>query len=504
MNKRELHKKLTSTGSLLRIIRIAVSVAMLAAMTLLLTTLNASLALRLGWVAELQIAPLALSASMTTLAAWLIVTLLFGRVYCSSVCPLGTMQDAFSRLRRINREQKQKHPFHFSPPKNVLRYSIAGVVLAALLIGISVFISLLDPYSAYGRIASDILRPAVELLAGKEVIVSSALAFLIALATLTGVGCAAYFSGRAYCNTVCPVGSLLSIFSRYSVFHFDIDTDLCVNCRKCEHSCKAQCINLNDHVVDGSRCVACFNCVDACEVNAIRYTHKRKRLSIPMMQRIETAAPTASVAAPAPPEPVKIDRRKFLATGILAAATPLLSTVSGMTSAAEELTSGKRRMKRTHPVVPPGRHSFTLYLERCTGCGLCVAQCPGNCLTPSTNELGWARLLHPVMDYERGKCLYDCTLCTELCPTNALQPLTEDEKHIFIIGHARVAPENCIGCGSCAYNCPKRAISMTEDKDNPGGRRTASVDTSKCIGCGVCENVCPAKPFKAIIVDGII
>ncbi len=101
-----------------------------------------------------------------------------------------------------------------------------------------------------------------------------------------------------------------------------------MNCRKCEKVCKSECINLNDHVVDGSRCVACFNCVDACDSDAIRYTTRRKKLALPMMQRIESA-PSATMSQPSSPAaPVKIDRRKFLATGAVIAATPAIAALA--------------------------------------------------------------------------------------------------------------------------------------------------------------------------------
>ena len=78
--------------------------------------------------------------------------------------------------------------------------------------------------------------------------------------------------------------------SRFSILQMDIDTDLCINCRKCEDVCKGQCIDLTDHVVDGSRCVNCFDCVDICPNRAIRYTTRRHRLSTPLMQRVSGLA----------------------------------------------------------------------------------------------------------------------------------------------------------------------------------------------------------------------
>lgn len=508
--KAKRHKRLFP-GRILKRIRVAVSLAMLAVVTLLVTTLEARIALALDPAAHLQLMPLALAGAGTAVALWLAVTIIFGRLYCSTVCPMGTLQDIFSHLRHMTRRSRMRHPFHYSAPRNRFRYAFLTVVAGCAIVGVAVIPTLFDPYSAYGRICSELLQPIVRWGEGAPVFVASWLAFGIAAATLAAVAWFSFRHGRIICNTVCPVGSSLSIFSRYSLFHFDIDTDLCINCRQCERACKAECISMADHVVDGSRCVACFNCVDVCDTHAISYTFRRKRLSLPLMQRVESA-PTPMTASPSEPrvkddsKPVRIDRRKFLATGLLVAATPAIGAVSRGTNRIAALTTGGKPLERTRPVVPPGRRNMADFLEKCTGCGLCVAHCPAKVLRPSSNELGWLHMLHPIMDFERSYCRYNCTRCTELCPTGALLPLTPEEKHIFIIGHARVEAANCIGCGLCSTRCPRHAITMTvRPEGGPGSSlMLASVDTSLCIGCGACEYICPATPVKAIVVNGIV
>lgn len=530
MKRTRQHRPFTP-GRILRPARIVISLLFLALCCLLFASANARIALALGWVARIQIIPLALSTALTAVGVWLVATLVFGRVYCSSVCPMGALQDFAAWIPRRRRKWKRRHPYHFTPANNRLRYLSLLTILGCFLCGLSAVPSLLDPFAGFGRIASELALPVVEAIGGKEVVVGSLTAFLTATATLAGIATASWKRGRLFCNTLCPAGNLLSLPARYSLFHFDIDTDRCVNCRACEHVCKAQCISMDDHTVDSSRCVVCFNCIDICREDAIRYTTTRKRLSIPMLQRVETApnsalsTPEAAGAGkqasktetgpqqqPSASTAVKIDRRQFLATGLLVAATPALTAIAGAADKGAYTGSGRRQLRPIHYVAPPGRKSMSDFLDKCTGCGLCVAHCPTHALKPSSNQFGWIHALRPAMDYDRGSCLYDCTLCTRLCPTGALTTLTTDEKHIFIIGHARVEPANCIGCGKCVRACPRHAISMKPRQTTPAeagnnshtSRRVASVDTSGCIGCGACQNICPARPYKAIIVDGII
>lgn len=492
-------KGTSAAGVWLKRARVAVSLAMLALCCVLFTSLTAEIALSLDWVARLQLVPLTLAGCTSALIAWVALTMVFGRLYCSWFCPMGAMQDIFARLRRLTKKQAFRHRYSYSRPKNLLRYIWLGIVVASVCVGVGVLLSLFDPYSAFGRIISQLVKPLWGALWGNPVAVSSVAAFAIALLTLFGIGAVAAWRGRLYCNTFCPVGSSLSVLSRNSLFHFDIDTDLCVNCGACGRVCKSECIDQNDHVVDGSRCVMCFNCVSVCNEKAIRYTTNRKKLSIPLMQRVER--PAASSAA------VKIDRRKFMAAGLMLAAAPALDAVAGKLEGA---AMGAKGAIPCRPVAPPGRRSMKEFLERCTGCGLCVSHCPQHVLKPSAGQLGWRHMLHPVMDYNRSYCLYDCTLCTEVCPTEALQPLTVDEKHIFIIGHAKTEWANCVGCGMCANSCPRKAIRMVSRPDGipvPSGAMSGLVpvvDPALCIGCGACQSRCPATPVKAIAVDGII
>lgn len=500
------HGRRLTAGGALRYFRIAAGALMLAAITMLLTASGASLVLSLRWAAKIQIVPLAISGAVAGLVIQALIALIFGRIYCSTICPLGVAQDVAAWRPGAMRNLRRR----YSAPRTALRWAFLGVAVAAAVCSLTMVTALLDPYSTFARFATLWLRPVVAAASGAPVVGGSWLAAAIALAVMAAVMTAARRTGRTVCNTICPAGTFLGFFSRYAILHFDIDTDLCTNCRKCEHVCKGHCIDLADHVVDGSRCVVCFDCTAVCPDGAIRYTTRRKRLSLPMMQRVNAAAPTPA-SAPAEPSatsaptsepesaPVKISRRKFMATGLILASTPLLTRAEDALRTLD--TAAGRASRSTVPVSPPGRRSLKAFHTDCTACGLCIGHCPGGVLRPAGGEYGWRYTMQPLLDFDRGHCLYDCTLCTELCPTGALEPLTAGEKHIFIIGHARVDADLCIGCGACSRACPRQVIAMT----HPAGRkgRLAVVADHGCIGCGACRAICPVKPVKAIVINGV-
>lgn len=296
----------------LRISRIVISLAALAAATSGLACYGMWWGFLAAWMEKIQLIPAALAFSLTIFVGWLAVTLVFGRIYCSTVCPLGTLQDTVARLVRLGRYNPRRD-YHYSPPLNRLRYICLIVVLACLMGGWLPYLSdLLRPWPTFRRIAVDCIRPlwgegvnaASELghMTGLwdfppvTIGMATAIGTIVAAVTLALICGVAAKNGRTICNTLCPAGTTLGLISRFAIFQIDIDTDKCIQCRKCEHVCKASCIDLTDHVVDGSRCVDCFDCINVCPNDAIHYTARRKQLSIPMMQRLNdrrAAAPTA-------------------------------------------------------------------------------------------------------------------------------------------------------------------------------------------------------------------
>lgn len=452
---------------------------------------------------RMQLLAAVLAGSAAWLLLWAAVTMAVGRIYCSTACPMGALMDAVARLRmawergaRLRKGLRGVRPYRWRPPSVRGRYSVLAVVVLCMALGFSVVPAIMDPYSAYARMVVAVCRPlGVSLLSGA-----------LAAATLVAVAATAWRNGRYLCNTWCPVGSALSLVSRRSVWHMDVNTDLCVHCLRCVDACKAQCINPADMTVDTARCVVCFNCADVCEPGAMTFRRGQHRLVTPLMQRADAPRAAApSLDAQAPSAPVRMDRRRFLKTGIVAAAAGAAAMAARRpVAAAHSAPWDPAPLQALNAPMPPGFVSRSGFLRRCTACGACVAACPTGVIRPSTREYGLQHAMAATMHYGASACLTDCAACTQVCAAGALVPLTLAEKRRFVVGKARIRLQNCLAygrgktCGRCARRCPTGAITM----QMIDGRRGPVADLEKCIGCGRCVAACPSTPYKAIVIEG--
>ncbi len=278
-------------GHILRAARIVAAVAVWVTATYTLVSYAQTLPVLAGWIARIQFFHAAMAFSLSTIVVWLIATLVFGRVYCSAACPLGVFQDVVARLTRLGRYGRRRQ-YHYSPPLNRWRNTSLCLIMVSILLGLSVVAVFADPWSVYSRACTFLVKPVWGLVLDAmssqpvKIVTASVLGTIVAAVSIVAVGVLAARNGRTFCNSLCPVGTTLGYVSRYSIFHIDINTDKCIQCRRCEHVCKASCIDLTSHVVDSSRCVNCFDCLPVCPNDAIHYTWARHQLSIPMMQRI--------------------------------------------------------------------------------------------------------------------------------------------------------------------------------------------------------------------------
>lgn len=533
---------------MLRKIRIVLAAVFWTCITLLFLDFTGTLHAWLGWMAKIQFLPALLALNFGVVIGLVVLTLLFGRVYCSVICPLGVFQDIISWAHGKTKK-KNRFRFSHSPAKNWLRNIVLVLFTVALVAGASQAAALIAPYSAYGRIVSNLFAPVYQwgnnILAyfaerlgsyafyPHEVWLKSIPTFIIAAVTFAIIFILAWKGGRTYCNTICPVGTVLGKLSRFSMFAPVIDESKCRACGLCGRQCKASCIDMKAHEIDYSRCVACMDCIETCHEGAIRYTlrhrtekHGMTSANVSTSRDIKMDG-THNRAEKKKGDNVDVDkgRRAFMTSALIATTGAALKAQEMKVDGGLAEVFPKKAPKRQTSISPAGSLSLRHFTQHCTACQLCVSVCPNQVLRPST---ALHTLMQPEMSYEKGYCRPECTKCSEVCPAGAISPISREEKSSIQIGHAVLDYQLClpftedVHCGNCARHCPAGAISMVrkdgiEEPDtgkarpngmHSGGKacrgnvRIPVVNTERCIGCGACENLCPAKPVSAIHIEG--
>ena len=514
---------------MLRKIRITLAAIFYLCVTLLFLDFTGTIHAWLGWMAKIQFLPAALAANVLVIAGLVVLTLLFGRVYCSVICPLGVMQDVISWCRG-KLKKKNKFRFSYSPAKNWLRYGMLVLFIVALVLGIHSLVALVAPYSAYGRIASNLLAPIYQ--CGNNIMawiaervdsysfyrvdvwIKSLPTFIIAAVSFIVIFVLAWKNGRTWCNTVCPVGTTLGFLSRFSLFAPVINTDKCNSCGLCGKSCKASCINTKEHKIDYSRCVACLDCISNCKHGAIHYAYRYRsldKLEMTGKGKLEMTEKgklemTEKGEIEKTEKSTDQGRRAFLTTSVMVATAATIKAQEMKVDGGLAPISNATKPCRNTPIVPAGAKSLKNFSDHCTACQLCVSVCPNQVLRPSTDL---ETLMQPEMSYERGYCRPECTKCSQVCPAGAIKPISKEEKSSIQIGHAVVNLDLCVvntddvKCGNCARHCPVGAIKLVrKNKDDKNSLSIPTVNEERCIGCGACENLCPARPVAAIHVEG--
>lgn len=495
---------------MLRKIRVMAAALCFTLVTLLFLDFTGTAHAWFGWLAKIQFLPAVLALNVAVVLCLVLLTLFFGRVYCSVICPLGVWQDIVNWVSA--RRKGKKARFSYAEEKKAVRYGVLALFVVLMIAGLNSIAILVAPYSAWGRIAGSLFAPVWacgnNLLAyvaeransyafyEVDVWLKSAPVLVVAIVSLLVVSVLAWKGGRTYCNTICPVGTVLGLISRFAVFKPVINTDACVNCGLCGKKCKAQAIDTKNHTIDYSRCVMCMDCLENCNKSALLL-----KAGMPSLKAAAQANASESKQECGAPE--NAGRRAFLVGAGVALAAAAQAQKNKKVDGGLAVIEDKEIPERNTPILPPGAFSAKHFAQHCTGCQLCVQACPNGVLRPSN---GLMTLMQPEMQYDRGYCRPECTKCGEVCPTGAIKPITRAEKSSTQIGHAVWVKKNCVvltddvDCGNCARHCPNGAILMVESKD--GGRKIPVVNTERCIGCGACENLCPSRPFSAIYVEG--
>lgn len=488
---------------MLRKLRITAAFILFTGLTLLFLDFTGTIHAYLGWMAKIQFLPALLASNLFVIVSILLFTILFGRLYCSIICPLGIFQDIVAWIT----ERRKKNRYSFKKNRKWLRYGIATAFIILLIFGFSSIAFVIAPYSIYGKIASNIFSPIYTLINNAlayfakrmdsyafysvEVYIKSLPAFIIAVLYFILISMSAVLFGRGYCNTVCPIGAILSVFAKKSLLkpHFN---DKCVSCGLCEKRCRCSAIDTKNKTIDYSKCVSCFNCIDECKKGGMSYG----RIKENVVRQNDSESNKEGTTT----------RKAFLMTVAAVATVPAIKAQEKLVDGGLAAIEKKKMPERVMPLMPPGSVSRESFLKRCVNCQLCVQACPNGVLRPSTRLESF---MQPEMSFELGYCRPECNACSRVCPAGAIKPITVEEKTVIQVGRAKWIGMNCvplnqnIECGNCASHCPTGAITMVAyDPDDSNSPKVPFIDEERCIGCGACEHVCPSRPFSAIYVEG--
>ena len=364
-------------------------------------------------------------------AGIVVLTLLFGRIYCSTLCPLGLAQELFGMLFRRKIPVRKSNPF---------KYVLAALVFGVLIGGSAAAARYIDPYTLFGSAAS-----------GAYLGIGAAVVLALFVA----------FGKRFFCVHICPVGAVLGVIAKHSVFQVGIDNRKCVSCGLCAAKCPTGSIDFKNKKVDNETCIKCFDCMGACRRGGIRFGR-----------------------IPAYPLAMNESRRKMLLGGAGLAAFAVLAFKSGA------VVSQKIAAKVKNVIVPAGARDAQRFANRCLNCNLCVQNCPMKILKTADSDYPAVHI-----DFAESFCAFDCHKCGDVCPSGAIRRLSLSDKQRTQIGLASVDESKCVKCGLCVMKCPKHAVKKERFEDFP------RFDSDLCIGCGACKTACPVKAITVQPVE---
>lgn len=430
----------------------------------------------------------AISGALLLSAATVVITVIFGRVFCGWACPMGTLLEWSERLV----PSRAPHPpYGKGLFRNVKYYLLAFLVFGALFGFTAVLF--FDPIVSLTRAFALTIAPAVTItgngalelfrpmamkwgldhlamLSWPAPEIALGLASLILLVTVIAL---IRLERRFWCRNLCPLGAFLSLLSRFSLRGRKV-SDACISCAQCAKACPMNAIGDDFTLTSAFECVECGRCEKVCPAGAVSFG-----FHAPGEQR----------------HAFNPSRR-----GVM------LSAAGGVLAASAAATSVTRHTIPAKRLRPPGALVENDFLEACLRCGACMNVCPTHGLQPAAGQAGFEGLFTPVLVPRVGGCEETCRRCGEVCPTGAIRNLPLEEKQYAVIGNATIERTLCIAweqgkiCLVCDEICPYDAIEFQMVTDDHGTVQRPFVIEEKCVGCGQCENACPVLGRAAITV----
>ena len=454
--------------------------------------------------------------------------IIVGRFFCGWICPLGTINHFFSSFKPERKGMKRIESNRFKKWMHVKYYILLAMLALALFTSLQA--GLLDPISFLVRSLATGIMPGIDY-AARSALDACYATNIGVLHSVANVGYKALggtilsykpqffnhgviigviflfilvmnrFITRFWCRGICPLGALLGLISRYSIFGMKKTHVNCDDCNRCILHCQGGCDPQGRVPVKQADCLLCFNCESICPKDAVKFKFFPR-------QDAESIQPLPDLKR----------RRIMESVAAGAVALPLMRSSLGL-----EKNFNERLIR------PPGALEEKEFLARCIRCGQCMKACPTNSIQPTLLDAGIEGLWTPMLVMRVGSCEYNCVQCSQVCPTGAIWKMTEDEKLGKVarpgisgepkpvkIGTAFYNRGRClpwamdVPCIVCEEFCPvsPKAIWVIEEQmiKSDGSVITVKlprVDVDRCVGCGACENVCPVQDSPAIYVTNI-
>ncbi len=464
-----------------------------------------------------SVAARVLTVSLLFILPFIVVSLLFGRIFCGWICPFGTIHHGISYLK--TRFVKKSKKYAYSKFQK-LKYVILLIIFFSAVFSLNIA-GFFDPISITTKATATTIIPSTQYVLNTATeswltndlpaseTVSDARKYLTEIffyENVTGKVVPTHFdyfllggvlflllvglnfvSHRFYCRFICPLGAMFGLISKFSLLKIRIN-DNCTKCKLCENFCAGGCEIHNQEKPKDSECLMCMNCLKTCPENAIEVSFAFGNI----FKNVNKQEPDLS-------------KRDML--------TGLAGAIGGVVLM--KATFDPKRVN-SKLIRPPGAVNEALFLEKCVKCGKCMKACPTNFLHPTFLEAGVDGIFTPIGIGRKGYCELECNACGEICPTQAIKKISLEEKKKLKIGLAQINRSRCLpwaynqSCIVCEEHCPvsPKAIWLEKVTVKTRNGKTAvllrpHVDPHKCIGCSICENVCPMVDKPAIQVSSI-
>ncbi|MBS0012345.1 MAG: 4Fe-4S binding protein [Desulfobacterales bacterium] len=424
--------------------------------------------------------------------------ILFGRIFCGYICPMGTTIDVADKSFAPDR----KHQSPAYAPSKRLKYYMLAFMAGSALLGVT-FVYWAAPLSLITRFYALVIYPVIYMIADQAVTAFYPAAsrldwrflmflemdpprFATAIFVLlffAAVFAAAKISPRFWCRYLCPSGAMLALAAKKPVIRRQVSDD-CNHCGKCVRNCPMAAIDPESpEKTRHEECIVCRQCKEICPEKAVAFSASGKKNP----QESDSIIP---------------GRRQVLLSGLAGAGTAAVA-LTGLNVVARDL-SEKGTVRPTRMIRPPGALPEPGFLEACVRCGQCMAACPTNTLQPVWFDAGLLGLFSPAVTPRRKYCDPQCTACGNACPTGAIQKIAPAERTWAKIGTAVIYRQQCLAweykksCMVCDEVCPYDALEFEKRPDLP--YPVPHVIEERCAGCGHCEHACPVYNQAAIVV----